>query len=126
MMEEWKDGTLRHTQGRGWDGLRTMDDGETSSRSLDNQGCLSNSCCQQPGRLRRETGEEMFSVHDGEPPFVGKDDADTFESPLAPQTRNHSMISQILLPENEFQQEKVFSYNLIVHKFTTKSMVQGY
>jgi hypothetical protein len=35
---------------------------------------------------RRGTGEEMFSVHGGEPPFVGKDDADTFESPLAPRT----------------------------------------
>jgi hypothetical protein len=31
---------------------------------------------------RRGTGEEMFSVHDGEPPFVGKDDADAFERPV--------------------------------------------
>jgi hypothetical protein len=35
-------------------------------------------------------------------------------------------IAQILLPEYEFQQEKVFNYTLIVHKFTTKSIVDGY
>ncbi|MEJ2264641.1 MAG: hypothetical protein P8X95_14445 [Anaerolineales bacterium] len=30
----------------------------------------------------RETGEKLFSVHNGEPPFVGNDGADTFESPV--------------------------------------------
>jgi hypothetical protein len=31
-----------------------------------------------------------------------------------------------LLPENMFQHEKVFSYSLIVHIFTTKSIVRRY
>jgi hypothetical protein len=28
------------------------------------------------GDRGRETGEKLFGVHDGDPPFVGKDDAD--------------------------------------------------
>jgi hypothetical protein len=36
---------------------------------------------------------------------------------------NQPVSTQILLPENAFQQAKLISYNRIVRKFTTKSIV---